>query len=220
MTTTDPPDAQDAPIRLGRRGVSSPLAMGMLLAANFVPLIGITVGGWNLHALALVYWSETIIIGLTAIAKMTTSSKLGELGKSKSYQIVFFIAHYATFVVIYGVFISAVLFADSGGPRGNGILAGIAIVTYIASHLVSFKWNYLDKGEFRKVSSLTQMVMPYARLLPSHFALLVGILFLNWTALGTFGVVLLAVLKVFLDVAAHLAEHVAVRRLKPESGPE
>jgi hypothetical protein len=205
---------------LGRRGVSSPLAMGMLLAANFVPIIGITVGGWNLHALVLVYWSETIVIGLMAIAKMTMSSKLGELGKSKSYQIVFFIAHYATFVVIYGVFISVALFADSDGPRGNGILAGVAIVTYIASHLVSFKWNYLDKGEFRKVSSLTQMVMPYARLLPSHFTLLVGVLFLSWTAFGAFGMILLAVLKVVMDVAAHLAEHVAVGRLKSEPGPK
>lgn len=196
------------------------MAIGALLAANTIPLIGIAVGGWNLHALALVYWAETIILGLTAIAKMVASTNLGELGKSKSYQIVFFVAHYATFVVLYGVFISVVLFRGSAGPAGGGILAAVAIVAFIASHLVSFKWNYLDKGEFRKVSSLIQMAMPYARLLPSHAALLAGILILRWTGIGAMGVFLLAALKVFLDMAAHLAEHVAVGRMKSDSGSE
>ena len=214
MDTTDTPGGQEAPIRTGRPRVSSPLAIRALLAANSVPLIGIAAGGWNLDTLAWVYWAETIIVGFMAIAKMAASTKLGELGKSKSYQIVFFIAHYATFVVMYGVFIALVLFPSSGGPSGSGILAAVAVVAFIGSHLVSFKWNYLDKGEFQQVSSLVQMAMPYARLLPSHFVWVAGVFAVGWTGLGAAGLYLLVIVKVSVDVAAHLAEHLAVRRLK------
>ena len=82
-----------------------------------------------------------------------------------------------------------------------------AVVALALSHGFSYVWNYLGKGEFRRVAIPALMAGPYARVVVLHVALIGGgflVMILN-SPLG--GLVLLLALKVCVDVVAHVREH-------------
>ena len=91
-------------------------AAAALVLTNALVSLGPLAFGWNLAALLMLYWLELVFVGLVNIAKMARASRLGELGKSRSYQAIFFITHYATFCVLYGV---------APASAGNGQLVEI-----------------------------------------------------------------------------------------------
>ena len=99
----------------------------------------------------------------------------------------------------------------SGGLRMNGRVfeSGGAwfVLAIIASHLFSFLWNFLGKGEFRRASPRQVMAAPYGRLVVLHFALLLGAF--ATAALGSpvYLLILLIIGKIALDVKLHLRSH-------------
>ena len=199
--------------------ISSRPAAAALVLTNALVSLGPLVLGWNLAALLMLYWLELVFVGFINIAKMTWATRLGELGKSRSYQVIFFIAHYATFCVLYGAALQLIIAGPDAVLEGSRIALAIAAAALLASHGLSFRLNYVEGREFEKISSLEQMFVPYQRVLPVHIAILIGatvVRALDQPALALAG---LAIVKLGADLLVHLRRHSALTKAQ-ESPPQ
>ena len=190
--------------------INSRPAAAALVLANALISLGPLVLGWNLAALLMLYWLELVFVGFINIVKMTRATRLGELGKSRSYQVIFFIAHYATFCVLYGAALQLIFAGPDAVLEGNRIALAVVAAALLASHGFSFRLNYVNGHEFAKVSSLEQMFVPYQRVLPVHIAIVVGatvVRALDQPALALAG---LAIVKLGADLLMHLRHHNAL----------
>lgn len=210
---------------------ASRIALGALVAANLVPLIGVGFLDWRLYDVMLIYWLENGVIGAFTVARMATAT---EERFSALALAPFFTVHYGLFWTVHGTFV-VTLFGPGGsfggapdavsaemGATGAGAFAiplpvagtvvvaeGAALATFglVLSHGVSFVRTWLVAGERAGVSPSGLMRRPYGRVVVLHVTLLVSAFAV--TALGTplAALVLLVALKIALDAVAHLREH-------------
>jgi hypothetical protein len=201
------------------------------------------VGLWNLPRIALAEGPPTGIgrmatLNGRAVTSMSTAAQ-------RAFTIPFFLVHYGIFWVVHGIFVFALPlflgfadvvprgivfepgavsvegppFADPGAGRGFGtvemgplVLGAIAL---FVSHGVSFFWNYLGQGEYRRTSPVAQMFAPYGRLVVLHLTIVLG----AWpvVVLGSpIGLLLVLVVgKMVLDLAFHLREHAKAAATPP-----
>ncbi len=140
---------------------------------------------------------------------------------AKLFMIPFFTFHYGMFCFVHGIFVFVLLGGNDGGfMNGNpfsGELRMIGrvfesggawfVLAIIASHLFSFLWNFLGKGEFRRASPRQVMAAPYGRIVVLHIAILLGAF--ATAALGSpvYLLILLIIGKIALDVKLHLRSH-------------
>lgn len=187
-------------------------ALAALVAVNLVPLVGIFAFGWGLHSIIFLYLIENIIIGMYTVAKILLASKGGSLGGTRGYKVLFFLAHYSTFVVFHGTFLSFFLFRSEGRALAFDFLYPLSIGLYIFSHGVSLKENYFGKREKEKVNSLEQMWMPYRRVAPTHAALIVFSSLVLIAGQAKFSIAVVVCLKIAMDLASHCAIHRRIGR--------
>lgn len=86
------------------------------------------------------------------------------------------------------------------------------LAVFLASHGVSLKVNYMDKEEYKKVSTLMLMFVPYGRIVLTHTVLIFGALVALALGEPTAALVALVGLKTALDAVSHVAEHTAIAR--------
>ncbi len=136
----------------------------------------------------------------------------------KLFLVPFFTFHYGMFCFVHGIFVFTLLGGKGGQMMNGGPFTGMGrmvsqildsggkwfIAAIIASHLFSFFYNYLAKGEYRRISAPAQMAAPYGRIVVLHIAILFGAFVI--TALGSpvFLLILLIVGKIVLDAKLHL----------------
>jgi hypothetical protein len=201
-------------------GWDSPSAL-MLIAANALALYGILFFGWPAFPLIALFWMENVVIGLlNALRMLLADPSDPALWGGKLLMVPFFCFHYGLFTAIHGTFVFGVFGGEGYRGFGAGIWPGDAALRAIAefglwlplavlaaSHLFSFLWNYLWRGEFRRASLTELMQRPYSRVLVLHLAIISG----GWLvlALGSpkWALVLLLAVKIGFDLFAHLKEH-------------
>jgi hypothetical protein len=61
-------------LALRRAPHASPVAVGLLILANLVPLAGVLFLGWELPTLLAIYWAENGLIGLFAVGRILTAT--------------------------------------------------------------------------------------------------------------------------------------------------
>lgn len=216
---------------------SSRLALFALIAVNLVPLLGVLLLGWSLFDIMAIYWLENGIIGVYTLLKVLTSRQQGgglvEQG-SKLFVIPFFTVHYGLFWVVHGLFVFTLF--QGGGPFGGGgdafgpsafgsgfspfsmpLVAirlattesafGVAALSMIVSHGVSFVTNFLGRGEYRRLGPQELMFQPYGRVIVLHMAVLAGGFAVMLLGQPLLALLLLIALKIGVDVRAHLGEH-------------
>jgi len=148
-------------------------------------------------------------------------------GSAKFVLIPFFIVHYGLFWLVHGIFILTLpTFASFGGDIGfsNGLSGqpldvpaqGLAadpgalflvLVGLFISHGVSYRLNYIGRGEYLRTSVARQMGAPYGRLVVLHVTIILGGMAIAFTGAPALAVVVLVALKTALDLGLHLAEH-------------
>ena len=81
----------------------------LLLAANATPIYGVLYWGWDVFLLLVLYWVETVIIGIWTIARITTlpQKSFGDLPRPGTKVSPIIVA--AFFVVHSGIFLAAFL---------------------------------------------------------------------------------------------------------------
>jgi hypothetical protein len=99
---------------------------------------------------------------------------------------------------------------DSGANLSSGLQFGpivLAVIALAISHGLSFWFNYLGRGEYRRTSPAAQMIAPYGRLFVLHITIIFGGIAIAITGAPAAAVAVLVVLKTAMDVGFHLAEH-------------
>lgn len=215
---------------------SAPAAVGALVAVNALPLVGAVAFGWSLHAILVVYWLESGVVGALNVPRillatsadgsgmtMTVNGRPVDVSGPDPADVVegprlyaenapvagFFAIHYGIFWIVHGVFVLVGLPAFAGGALGGVDVGAVALggLTMAVSHGGSFVANYVGRREYQHVSAGEQMTEPYRRVFVLHLTILLGAFLV-----ATFGtplvlVALLVVLKTGIDLVAHLREH-------------
>jgi hypothetical protein len=118
---------------------------------------------------------------------------------------------------VNGVYVGPV--SVPGSDMSNGLEVGaivLAVVALAISHGISFWFNYLGRGEYRRTSAAAQMFAPYGRLMVLHITIILGGMAIALTGAPAAALAILVVLKIVMDVGFHLAEH-RKRSLPPET---
>ena len=76
----------------------------------------------------------------------------------------------------------------------------------MVSHGLSYRLNYIGRGEYLRTSAASQMFAPYGRLVVLHITIIVGALAIGLTGAPAAAIVVLIVLKTVLDLGLHFAE--------------
>jgi hypothetical protein len=136
-------------------------------------------------------------------------------GTGKAALIPFFIMHYGIFWVVHGIFVLLLpLFAATGadgapdfGSTLNPLGILLVVVCLFISHGLSYRLNYIGRGEYLRTTAAQQMFAPYGRLVVLHVTIIFGAVLIGMTGAPVAAIVVLVLLKIVLDLGLHLAEH-------------
>ncbi len=208
------------------RVTSSSAAAMALVVANLIPLFGVLFLGWSVWAILILYWLENGVVGGFNVLKILRAE--GGAGDQNPWArpdgrpasamaragvATFFCVHYGIFWFVHGVFVLALpAFGAIGGSSDfadgmDPLAILVALVALVISHGVSFWFNYLGHGEYRTASPMTQMFIPYGRLVVLHVTIIVGAIAISFLGAPAIVVAILVGLKTLLDLGFHLAEH-------------
>lgn len=196
-------------------GLPPPLAASsaVLVGANLLPLFAVAVGWWSTAEVMLLFWAENVAIGMAHLARFGALALLRRQAEAIGLGL-FFALHYGLFTFVHGVFVVSFFGGAAADPEA-GVLAALlsadgvlfGFLALVASHLFSFAVNFLWGGEYRQAKAEALMHQPYQRVVVLHLVVLFG--GFATLALGEAGValLLLVLLKISVDLRAHLAEH-------------
>lgn len=205
-----------------------------LILANLVPLYGALFAGWNVFSIMILFWLESAIIGFFTIRKMMraegTESMLGTTriiinGKplseiqqqsqnpfsAKLFYIPFFSLHYGIFMFVHLIILVS-FFAIVPAIQGERIrfdFWGVAIgfLSLLFSHTMSYKMNFISKGEYKVMNASQLFFSPYPRIIVMHLTLILGGIFAFQAGQSVVAIGIMVVLKIITDLGAHMFEH-------------
>lgn len=184
-----------------------------LLATNTIPLFGVLFLDWDAFFIVLLYWSENLAIGFFNILKVVHIPVSKTDVRIKYLIIPFFAIHYGIFTAGHGFFVFFLFYFKSGRRfwEETDWMLGmiIAVLALFISHGISFFYNYLHKREFASANFFKLMISPYRRVVVMHIAIIAGsflIISIKSSSQAAL-LVVLVVLKTFLDLTLHLRSH-------------
>ncbi len=185
-----------------------------LLTANLMPLLGVLALNWNVAPIMIFYWSENLVVGFYNVLKMrraqgsvegsgTTLNDRPVHESDRKAMILFFFAHYGLFTLVHGLFI-LIMF----GARMHGAISelGLALLFLTFSHGVSYRRNFIGRGEYQRVAFTTLFWQPYARVVIMHITILAGGAWAQAKGSPVYALVVLVTLKTLIDLGLHLLE--------------
>lgn len=214
-----------------REGFSRPSGK-VLVAINLGLVAGVLLFDWSVFDIVFLYWAENLVIGVINALKMLAANPdaqvQGQGGgddtalagwaahhakdlAAKLFLIAFFLVHYGGFCFGHGIFVFALF--NEAGEFGDDLWSavpalltgglGFSLALLAASHLYSFVTNYLMGGEFRRTSAQELMMRPYGRIIALHVTIIIGGFLAMAFGDHLFMLVVLVVLKTFVDLAMH-----------------
>ena len=185
------------------------LSIIFLVTANIIPLFGVIFLDWSIFQILFIYWLETAIIGFFNIFKIIKVEGFLNISSITS-----FLIHYGIFMLGHLAFIVA-FFTSEIFP--NPTLPSITIlsvesilipfVILCISHGLSFFFNFIQKEEYKKVTVEGQKQAPYSRVVIMHATVIFGGWLIGIFGNPLFGLVVLVVLKIIIDIVKHIKEH-------------
>jgi len=156
----------------------------VLVAANLVPLAGVLFWGWDAFALIALFWR----LPLRDVHRDPRRVRVRHAGREALRR-------------------AGPRRARARRARGCGLRLWLPVAVLVASHLFSFGWNYLYRGEFRRAKLSELMSRPYVRVVVLHIAIILG--GIGAVALGSplWALLVLLAMKIGLDLKAHVDEH-------------
>ncbi|MGH2418164.1 MAG: DUF6498-containing protein, partial [Candidatus Limnocylindria bacterium] len=118
----------------------------------------------------------------------------------------FFLFHYGIFWFAHGMFVTSFF-----GTRGPGDVSPATLAPAAAglalSHLLSYRTNYIGRGEYVRVSPGVQMFSVYGRVVVLHLTVILGGVATSVLGAPVAALIVMVVLKTLLDLFFHLREH-------------
>ena len=207
---------------------SSVSALVALIVANLIPLAGVLFLGWSVWQILIIYWLENGIVGVFNVLKMLRAQGTADpltvtytingrpaTDESRAALIPFFCLHYGIFWAVHGVFVLTLpLFGatatggeSSFGTTPDPAVLVVAVIALVISHGLSYLFNFIGGGEYKRVSPAGQMFKPYGRLVVLHVTIIFGAMAISITGAAITALAILVILKIALDIGLHLAEH-------------
>lgn len=188
-----------------------------LVGVNVLALAVAHFQGWPLRQLLILYWGQSIIIGISYLLRILSLEQFSTENfhmngrpaeptpEVKRTVGLFFLVHYGLFHAFYFVFL-IVAPAKGQPPPQLGAWFWLCMAAFAANHFWSYRYNReADRAGTPNIGTL--MFTPYLRIVPMHLAILSGGL------LGQ-GVLLFGGLKVLADVGMHLIEHAQLQKVR------
>lgn len=202
---------------------SKPLTLSgiILVLANLIPVFGVLFLGWSSAAILLLYWAESVVIGVLNVPKILMCRESDKAGFGtvfgNVFTAIFFSVHYGMFTLMHGVFVLTVL----GGAEVIETSAQTealrwAVLSFFVSHIFSLFWNFLRKEEYRGRAANAQMAAPYGRVFVMHIVIIFGGFLVQMFGDPIYAVLLLIALKTLIDLFAHTISHEDTSKL-PET---
>ena len=186
-------------------------SLWFLLLANGVTTILAVTQNWNLLGLMWVYWFQNLVIGFFHFRRILRLREFSTKGftmngrpvepteETKHRVARFFLGHYGGFHFCYFIFL--LLFSQSGGLSSADLIYIVpTALVFLGNHVFSYFYNRPTDTGRQKISRL--MFYPYARIIPMHLTLLLGV-FLS----GGLSLLLFLLLKTLADAIMHVVEH-------------
>lgn len=185
-----------------------------LLTANLLPLLGVLALNWDVAPIMIFYWSENLVVGFYNVLKMrraqgsvegsgTTLNDRPVREADRKAMIFFFIVHYGIFTLVHGLFIMVLFGAHMRGAFSD---LGFALLFLAASHGVSFRRNFIGRGEYQHVAFTTLFWQPYQRVIIMHITILAGGAWAQAKGSPVYALLVLVTLKTLIDLSLHLLE--------------
>ncbi|MBN1162461.1 hypothetical protein JXA34_01815 [Patescibacteria group bacterium] len=202
-----------------------------LILSNLYPIYGVIFLNWDVRSILALFWAETGVIGVYMLLKTLLIWNLHPLGKAKIkykpkvvfsnfiitsilklFVIPFFVLHFGGFMLVHGIFLSSFFFTDY--TQGADIqslfqylnLVSPGIIFLFISHGLSFIFNYIGKKEYRMAGWDNITTNPYKRVAVMHFSLIFGGFAFFLFQRSTIMLVFMILLKIVLDLNAHIRE--------------
>ena len=183
-------------------------------AATLVVALGL---GWPVQALLWPYWIQSVVIGYYSRRRILALGRFSTEGFTVNDRPVsptpatqrsvanFFALHYGFFHFGYLMF----LIQRSGEWRWWDLLGWLALgASFAWNHRLSFQQNVeADRQGSPNIGTL--MFLPYARVVPMHFTILLGG---TVAGSGPGAVLVFGALKTLADVLMHHIEHRVLQR--------
>ena len=185
-----------------------------LVLANLVPLFGVLALDWNVTPIMVFYWAENLVIGFYNVLKMrraqgsaagsgTTLNGRPVTDGDRGAMILFFIVHYGMFTLVHGIFVAFMF-----GARWHDTFydLGLALVFLTVSHGISYRRNFIGRGEYERVSFVRLFWQPYPRVIIMHITILLGGAWAQAKGSPVYALLVLVALKTAIDLVLHLLE--------------
>jgi hypothetical protein len=184
-----------------------------LVAVNALTLVLALVEGWALSSVLLVYWGQSVIIGLANVVRMislddfttegmrSNGRRLEATTQTQWSIALFFLLHYGMFHLIYLIFLVGQSIQDGRGS-GFDLTFAVLMLAFAINHGFSLRYN-IEVDRRGRPNLGTLMFTPYLRILPMHLVIIFGGLLPG----STWTLVLFIGLKSVADAAMHLVEH-------------
>lgn len=193
----------------------------VLIAANLLPLYGVLALDWPVFPVMLLFWLENVVIGVLNALRMLLADPTDlALWSAKLFMVPFFCFHYGMFTAIHGSFVVSLFGGKNYDHMDQGLVPVVGVLRAIAdfgvapalavlagSHVFSFLWNFLMRGEFRRVSLSDQMGQPYKRVIVLHLTIIFGGGIAMALGSPVWALLALIALKIGFDLNAHVKEH-------------
>ena len=211
--------------RFGRSTLTRPSVLALMIANLFL-IVGVMLLGWDTFLVLALFWVENVVMGLFTIFKLAIASGDNARWYARVGAAIAFVFQYGLFTLVHGVFVFLV-FGTIMRPSSSGELLslGESVFSYelmwgalalLISHGVSFFLNYVGSGEYR-LSSLRDVTQePYGRMVLLHVTIIFGGMLISALGSPVAGLLLLIVLKMAMDIRAHLRQHQKYARLVSE----
>jgi hypothetical protein len=179
---------------------------------NFIPLLGVIFRGWDVANILHLYWAENLAFGLITILKILTNRHPSAGFPEKVFMAVFFSVHYGMFcyghaMFVFGGLIDGGFFNASTEARAYLHSHWFVVLGFFASHLVSYFYNYLGKGEAAGMEPIKVMFLPYGRIVILHVTIIFGGMAVMALGNSTALVGMLVIVKTAGDLMLHFREH-------------
>ena len=205
---------------VGRLRIPVVMSLTALILVNVVPLAGVLWFGWRMFDVLMLFWMESVVIGVINLLRMAV--RLFGAGELKGVVLIpFFTVHYFGFCAAHGLILVLVFGPPGLSPAqvlgSSGFFEIIrqllseptlrwGLIAIAASHLFSFLANFLWAGEWRRTGIDVLMGAPYGRIMLMHVVLVIGAAIFMAIGQPIYALALLVALKILADASAHLRE--------------
>ena len=207
-----------APITAQPRGnLFQDWSLWLLLLSNGVTILLAVTQNWNVLALMWVDWFQSIVIGFFNFLRIRQLKEFSTEGltinghpaeptqERKNYVARFFLLHYGMFHLVYFIFLlvfslTGMLSSVDENALNSADLKYIlpTALLFLGNHVFSYFYNRPRDTGRQNIGTL--MFYPYARIVPMHLTIILGVF------LGG-GLLLFLLLKTLADVVMHVVEH-------------